>query len=175
MSSVTVRTELIWDALAIYTACWISPQISYECVFLWIGVKLCLVKKVMDKTQPPYSSQYLTLRQTNKNKSWNHLVCNSQEYSIQQRTGSSIFSYFVTLIHFGQTTTGHVLSCPRSASHTMKKFTPSTAVDNYIVFLVQQKVLKNMCTFKDCRRLCSYIMLYLSIRKMPKIAQTLSW
>ena len=32
-------------------------------------------------------------------------------------------------------------------------------------------ILKNMCTFKDCRRLCSYIMLYLNTRKLPKIAK----
>ena len=122
-------------ALAIYTGCWSSPPISYECVFLWIGVKLCLVK-VMDKTQTPYSSQYLTLRQTRclklvthlkwfflkferyscvkpkkpaPNKCWNHLVCNSQEYLIQQRTVPSIFNCVVTCIHFGHTTTGYVL------------------------------------------------------------------
>ena len=122
-------------ALAIYTGCWSSPPISYECVFLWIGVKLCLVK-VMDKTQTPYSSQYLTLRQTRclklvthlkwfflkfkryscvkpkkpaPNKSWNHLVCNSQEYLIQQRTVPSIFNCVVTCIHFGHTATGNVL------------------------------------------------------------------
>jgi len=28
-----------------------------------------------------------------------------------------------------------------------------------------------MCNFKDCRRLCSYIMLYLNTRKLPKIAK----
>ena len=77
------------------------------------------------KLNPPYSSQYLTLRQTvlsqiwkilvcetekknAPNKSWIHLVCNSQEYSIQQRTVPSIFNYFVTCIHFGRTTTGNV-------------------------------------------------------------------
>ena len=100
---------------------------------LWIGVKLCLVK-VMDKTQPPYSSQYLTLRQTRCLTVVKHLkllflkferyscvkpknitpqikveTIYSQEYSIRQRTVPSIFNYFVTFIHFGRKNTGNVL------------------------------------------------------------------
>jgi len=38
---MTVRTQ---DALAIYTGCWSSPPISYECAFLWIGVTLVLLR-----------------------------------------------------------------------------------------------------------------------------------
>ena len=48
-----------------------------------------------------------------------------------------------------------------------------TAIDNYRNFLAQQKnlILKNMCKFKDCRHLCSYIRLYLNTRKLPKIVK----
>ena len=55
----------------------------------------------------------------------------------------------------------------RSASHTMKKLTPST----FFFLYNKHFILKNMCNFKGCRRLCSYIMLYLNTRKLPKIAK----
>jgi len=61
---------------------------------------------------------------------------------------------------------------PRSASHTMKKFTPSKAVDNYISFWYNKNlVLKHMCNFKGFRRLCPYIILYLNAGKLTKIAK----
>ena len=53
VSSVTVRTGLIkFEMRWLFIPAAGSPPISYECVFLWIGVTLCFVK-VMDKTQPP--------------------------------------------------------------------------------------------------------------------------
>ena len=51
-------------------------------------------------------------------------------------------------------------------------FHPDVHPDNYIIFLYNiNLILKNMCTFKDCRRLCSYISVYLNARKLPKIAK----
>ena len=113
-----------------------SPPIRYKYVFLWIGIKLCLVK-VMDKTEPTYSSQYLTLRQTRCLKVVTHLkrfflkferyscvktknktpqikvetiqfviLKNIQSNNEQFRLYSA---FFVTCIHFGQTIAGNVL------------------------------------------------------------------
>ena len=108
---------------------------------------------------------------------------------MQQRTVPPLFGYFATCIHFGQTITGYVLYSPFSANTVlsksyMKNVTPTSLCQSYYQKVYPEQScrqqnflyntilsLKNMCNFKDCRRLCAYISLYLNTRKLPKLAK----